>query len=361
MLEKKKYVFMVEPSKSCQLSFHARWVYSFLVYRVSFGKAASEDCICRNINVCNRAVKKYLHELRDAGLLVEERGRYLASDPGEHWQWFVQKDNSENLPWCERFGSYSVYVPKCGQKLPLMHSALLSLIHSLYKAKKWWHFTTTGLATMMFPAMKADSAKKQVNRAAENLRALGLLDDQWNITLQEEHHHLWRDAEELVNPHVKTDVGYRNSREYVLACLKNHDCRFYKGKAEMSRDLDSHDLAMRSAGYNRKQILDYWEEVMGNPQFCDCQFRFVEMFIKKGFHMAFQVAENITKENRLAGTFSGISLGMLRQKSQQEIRTIKDWDAKRTNPDANGQTYSQLIFYEPDYFQLRRGRKCSHA
>ena len=86
MLDNKKYFFMLEPTKSCQLSFNARWVYSFLVYRTSYGKAASEDCICRNLNICNRAVKKYLSELRDAGLLVEERGRYLASDPGERWQ-----------------------------------------------------------------------------------------------------------------------------------------------------------------------------------------------------------------------------------------------------------------------------------
>lgn len=357
MLEKKKYVFMLEPTKSCQLSFNARWVYSFLVYRASYGKAASEDRICRNLNICNRAIKKYLSELRDAGLLVEERGRYLASDPGECWQWFVQKENSQNLPWFERFGSYAVYVPKCGQKLPLMYSALLSLVYSLNNGKKWWHIRTAGLATMMFPAMKADSAKRQINRAAENLRALGLLDDRWNITLQEKHYHLWRDAEELVNLRIKTDVGYRNSREYVLACLKEHDCRFYKGKVEMSRDLDSHDLAMRSAGYNRKQILDYWEEVMGNPQFCDCQFRFVEMFVKKGFRVAFKVAEDITKENRLAGTYSNISLGLLRKISQQEIRTIKDWDAKRSYPDANGETHSQLIYYDPNYFQVRRGRE----
>ena len=168
---------------------------------------------------------------------------------------------------------------------------------------------------------------------------------------------MWRDAEELVNLRIKTDVGYLSSREYVLRCLEQYDCRFYKGKVEMSRDLDSHDLAMRSAGYNRKQILDYWEEVMLNHQFCDCQPRFVEMFIKKGFRVAFQVAEDITRENRFGGKFSGISLGMLRQKSQQEIRTIKDLDAKRSYPDANGQTSSQLIYYDPNYYQLRRGRE----
>lgn len=357
MLEKKKYVFLLEPTKSCQLSFNARWVYSFLVYRTSYDKVASENCICGNVSICNRAVKKYLSELRDAGLLVEERGRYLASDPGKRWQWFTRKKKADNLPWFEQFASYAVYVPKSGQKLPLMHSALLSLVYSLINGEKWWNFRTTGLATMMFPAMKADSAKRQINRAAENLRALGLLDDRWNITLQEKHYHLWRDAEELVNRRIKTDVGYPNSREYVLDCLHKYDCRFYKGKAEMSRDLDTHDLAMRNAGYNRKQILDYWDEIM--LDFCESQPRFVEMFIKKGFPVAFKVAEDITKENRIMGKYSGISLGLLRQISQQEIRTIKDLDAKQSYPDANGQTSSQLIYYDPNYFQVRRGQMCS--
>ena len=81
MLENKKYFFIVEPTKSCQLSFPARWLYSFLVFRTSLHKAAAEACMCRNLGICNRAVKKYLGELRSAGLLVEERGRYLASEP----------------------------------------------------------------------------------------------------------------------------------------------------------------------------------------------------------------------------------------------------------------------------------------
>jgi hypothetical protein len=65
MLENKKYCFLIEPTKSCQLSWHARWVYSFLVYRASFGKSASQNRICENLSICNRAVNKYLSELRN--------------------------------------------------------------------------------------------------------------------------------------------------------------------------------------------------------------------------------------------------------------------------------------------------------
>ena len=68
-------------------------------------------------------------------------------------------------------------------ELPLMHSALLSLVYSL-KQGSGGNDPASGLATMMFPAMNPLSAKRQINRAAKNLRALGLLDDRWNITVE---------------------------------------------------------------------------------------------------------------------------------------------------------------------------------
>jgi hypothetical protein len=58
MLSQKKYYFAVEPTKSCPLSFPARWVYSFLVFRTSLSKPASEACIFRNCGFSNRGVKK---------------------------------------------------------------------------------------------------------------------------------------------------------------------------------------------------------------------------------------------------------------------------------------------------------------
>ena len=117
MLVNKKYYFAVEPTKSCPLSFPARWLYSFLLFRTSLHKPAAEACMCRNLGICNRAVKSYLGKLREAGLVAETNGHYLASEPSvECWQWFVQKGNSEALPWFQRFASYAVYVPKTNSK-----------------------------------------------------------------------------------------------------------------------------------------------------------------------------------------------------------------------------------------------------
>jgi hypothetical protein len=152
MLSQKKYYFAVEPTKSCPLSFPARWVYSFLLFRTSLSKPATAACVFRNCGLSNRAVKNYLSELREANLLAEANGRYVAREPsGERWQWFVQKSNAENLPWFQRFATYAVYVPNPHQKLPLTHSALLSLAWSLKHGSGWHTIRTSGLATMLFP------------------------------------------------------------------------------------------------------------------------------------------------------------------------------------------------------------------
>ena len=99
MLTNKKYYFAVEPTKSCPLSFPARWLYSFLVFRTSLNKPATEACIFRNCGFSNRGTKGYLGELREAGLVAETNGHYVASEPSvERWQWFVQKGKSEALP-----------------------------------------------------------------------------------------------------------------------------------------------------------------------------------------------------------------------------------------------------------------------
>jgi hypothetical protein len=44
-------------------------------------KPAAEACIFRNCGFSNRAVKSYLGELRDAVLVAETNGHYLASEP----------------------------------------------------------------------------------------------------------------------------------------------------------------------------------------------------------------------------------------------------------------------------------------
>jgi hypothetical protein len=327
------------------LSFSARWVYSFLVFRTSLNKPASEDCICRNLGTCNRAIKHYLQELQGAALLAEVDKHYLANEPGEHREWFVQKSNAKNLPWFQQFASYAVYVPNAHQGLPLTHSALLSLVWSLKHGSGWLKIRTAGLVTMLFPDLSRPSAKRQVNRAAKNLRDKGLLDDQWNVTIQQEHHRYWRDADQLVNPRSRSDVGYVSLREYVTGSLGNYQCQyFFENLCHMGRHLDLCEQAMKQAGYNEAQILQYWEEVMCDPAFCNRKCRYVEVFAARGFMEVFKLAERMTSENRIAKGYIGISLGFLRKLSQYEMLAIKDLDTKTDSTGASG---SLLLCYEP--------------
>jgi hypothetical protein len=343
MLPNKKYYFFVEPTKSCLLSFSVRWIYSFLVFRTSLNKPASESCIVRNCGISNRAVKHYLNNLRDVDLLAEDNRYYLANEPGQCWEWFVLKRNSEPLPWFKRFATYAVYIPNPRQKLPLSHSALLSLVYSLTQGG-WNTIRTTGLATMLYPNLKRSSAKRQVNRAAKNLREKGLLGNDWEITIQKEHHRYWRDADHLINPRSRSDVGYVSLRKYVVDILKDYQCQyFFDDLWEMGNHLDRCEEAMRLAGYNQQQILQYWNDVIYAPSYCDRKGRWLEVFIAKAFLSVFKTAEDLTKENRITKGYVGISLGLLRKLTEYEMLTFRDLANKR-----NAEGGSLLRNYEPN-------------
>jgi hypothetical protein len=344
MLTNKKYYFSLEPTKSCPLSFPGRWLYSFLVFRTSLNKPAAEACIFHNCGFSNRGTKTYLSELREAGLLAETNGHYLASEPSEECRlWFVQKGNSEALPWFQRFASYAVYVPNPHQGLPLTHSAMLSLVWSLKHGSGWTTIRPAALATMMFPDMNRTSAKRQINRAAKNLRDKGLLDDRWNVTVQAEHHHLWRDADHLANPRSRSDVGLLSLREFVFATLGGYECHLcFANQREMGMQLDRCERVMKLAAYSQRQILDYWEDILFEPGFCDRTLSFLEVFVGRGFMPVFKMAEDMTKENRITKGYVGISLGLLRKLSQYELLTIKDMAGK-----TNSKGELLLRYYEP--------------
>jgi hypothetical protein len=315
-------------------------------------KPAAEACIFRNCGFSNRGAKSYLGELRVAGLVAETNGHYLASEPSaECWQWFVQKGNSEALPWFQRYASYAVYVPNPHQGLPLTHSAMLSLVWSLKHGSGWTTIRPAALATMLFPDMNRASAKRQINRAAKNLRDKGLLDHRWNVTVQKEHYHLWRDADHLANPRSRSDVEYASLREKVLDSLDGYECHIcFENQREMGMHIDRYERVMKMAGYNHRQIMDYWYDVIFGPSYCDYRLRFLEAFVGRGFMQVFKLAEDMTAENRITKGYLGISLGLLRRLTQYELLTIKDMSGK-----TNSKGESLLRYYEPDHERLRKG------
>jgi hypothetical protein len=284
---------------------------------------------------------------------ASSNGYYLASEPSaECWQWFIQKSNGEPLPWFRRFASYAVYVPTPHQGLPLTHSALLSLVWSLRHGSGWYRIRPAGLATMLFPELKRASAKRQVNRAAKNLRDKGLLDEQWNVTVEKEHHGLWRDADHLANPRSRSEVEGMTLRQYVVDALDGYQCRFFFDNLyEMGMHMDRCERAMKQAGYNQRQILEYWDDLIYEPGYCHKHCPLVEAFAH-GFLTVFKVAEARTADNRIMKGYVGISLGFLRQLTRYELLTIKDL-ADRTN--SNGECL--LRYYEPSEERLRaKGR-----
>ena len=279
---------------------------------------------------------------------------HLASEPSpDRWQWFVQKDNAEALPWFQKFAYNPVYVPNAHQGMPLTHSALLSLLWSLQQ-RNGWKIRASGLATMLFPNLKRESRKREVNRGIENLRKKGLLDECGKVTIEEKHHHLWRDADHLANPRSRSDVGYASLRELVVDALADasYQCKIFKDLQGLGKRLEEYEHFMKIAGYSQPLILDYWHEVVFAPGYCYCQCRPLEAFVAKGFMPVFNIAEERTSRNRISGSYTGISLGFLRKMTQYELLTIKDMDA-RTN--SNGE--SLLRYYEPNEERMRANVK----
>ena len=204
---------------------------------------------------------------------------------------------------------------------------------------------------MLFPEMSRASAKRQTNRAAKNLRDKGLMDHRWNISVQKEHLHLWRDADHLANPRSRSDVGLVSLRYHILDCMENYECHhcFSCGR-ELGIHLDYIERMMKKAGYNQRQILDYWDDVVFEPGFCDRRLVYLEVFAGRGFMPVFKLAEDMTAENRIAKGYVGISLGVLRRLTQYELLTIKDMSGK-----TNSKGEPLLRYYEPDHERLRKG------
>jgi hypothetical protein len=106
---------------------------------------------------------------------------------------------------------------------------------------------------------------------------------------------------------------------------------------------------MKKAGYNHRQIMDYWCDVIFESNYCDYRLRFLEAFVGKGFMPVFKLAEDMTAENRISRGYVGISLGLLRRLTQYELLTIKDMGGK-----TNSKAESLLRYYEPDHERLQK-------
>ena len=173
-----------------------------------------------------------------------------------------------------------------------------------------------------------------------------------SLTLTEkEHHHLWRDADHLANPRSRSDVASVSLREHIVDCLEHYSCQFFFSNLfELGMHVDRCEKVMKKAGYNQRQILEYWDDVLFEPGYCNRCLQFIEVFTGRGFMPVFKLAEDMTAENRIGKGYVGISLGLLRRLTQYELLTIKDMAGKTTS---NGEPL--LRYYEPDHERLRKG------
>ena len=102
MFKNKRYILMLLPTKSCQLSFNELLAYSLIVYRSGHGKGTTQRRITQEFGLAKggrrngkqRGIAKTITQLQACGL-VEKQGRLLyAKEPPQGW--FHYKKNHES-------------------------------------------------------------------------------------------------------------------------------------------------------------------------------------------------------------------------------------------------------------------------
>ena len=107
---------------------------------------------------------------------------------------------------------------------------------------------------------------------------------------EEKHHHLWRDADHLANPRSRSAIlDYASLREIFIDCLGNYQCQSLRESLRNGQMiLEEYEHMMKMAGYNQRQILDYWDDVLFEPAYCDRQCRLAGSLHRQRFHAGVQ-------------------------------------------------------------------------
>jgi hypothetical protein len=375
LLPGKKYLFVLLPTKQCQLTFNELLLYSFLVYRAGTASpTVTQKRIAENLGLCKKTVRQSTATLEKLELAKKTNdGRWFAVEPTDKWAWFIviKNINTAGWDWHKRFASFQLYLcrpkrmmtsgndtspevqpqpgegngagaeesqPRKGYLTP-RENAVLWKIHSWNTGRMLMTVTHQGVATQLCLRREA------VCRSIKALKAEGLLDDDLQATIKDEHLGYWRDAPDKVRRNPKAEVP-QSLRELVLGWFPaKRQMIFFPDRKSLGERMEQYEQAMRNAGYNSADMVGYWQTT--TFQYCKGSARHLECFMQSGFGMVFRVTEEI---HAAKGQGYRNSLGLLRQKTEGVVRSIQQKDARRQF--AN---YDPLLDWEPDYAAIRFG------
>jgi len=329
---------MLQPTKSCQLSFNELLAYSLIVYRSGQGKGTTQRRITQEFGLAKggrrhgklRGIAKTIMQLHACGL-VEKQDRLLhAKQPPQGW--FHYKKNT-NLPWQKRLSNFPMYrMQRDGvdERLTNLENAVLCLLHSWQK-----RITAQGLATQL------RCGRRSIYRAVNSLQQMGLLDSFWGTTISRRHLPLWEDKKDTRQPSKGESEPLVCDHVMELCDWSRYDwSRFsYCGSEDrFIHFLNLSQTKMTHGNYNAKQIVDYWNWLFEKLQ---SPTRF-DYFVHRLWWKVWKAAEQETSLHRKQGTFSGPnSLGLLRLKTNAAIKAL----AEKIKADG----WDSLSYWEPDF------------
>jgi hypothetical protein len=80
------------------------------------------------------------------------------------------------------------------------------------------------------------------------------------------------------------DVGLVSLREHDLDCMEGYECYLcFSNACELGMHVDRCEKVTKKAGYNQRQILDYWDDLLCEPGYCNRCLEFIKVFTGRGF------------------------------------------------------------------------------
>jgi DNA-binding transcriptional regulator YhcF (GntR family) len=314
---------MLVRTRTCPLSMRAVWTYSHLVYRSRLNWGATQRELEEVTGLHHQTVSKVLTELKQCELVELKDGLYCACDDKNRH--FYRKQATNIPDWQDRYQTVTVYLRAPTQStLTFTENLVVWLVHSYnLQGKK---IRRRGCATQLH--ISVTTAKRTLKR----LRSIGLIDDQWNLTLTEEAKTLWADVPEK-------DVEERNAaaRDNFLLAI-NVIKQFPEGYVPQfqefakTRDhLKEMFTLLRTADYTSHQVEQFFLKEL--PAMCGIEhdngtlpYLCLDAYLNRCVAQVFRLAEQITDDNRRRRRFAGRnSLGIFRTISIGVIRFERAW------------------------------------
>jgi hypothetical protein len=173
-------------------------------------------------------------------------------------------------------------------------------------------------------------AKDTAKRAIRCLRAEGLLDDAWNLTISEDAKTIWADQPQPEEKKAAEESNFILATKVVKLFQEGYRPQFDKDFPSTRDHIKDLIRLMKEADYGSQQVREFLLEEL--PEMCKVGKDdhpgwfsiYLDCYLNRCVWQTFYTAEKFTAKNRAMGRFHGPnSLGVFRNLSKSIFRLMK--------------------------------------